>query len=300
MMDLRQLEYFVAVAEEGSFTRGARRLHSAQSAASASVARLEREIGQPLFLRGARRLELTEAGRVLLARARSIQDQARGARDELDALRDGLVGTVTIGTILAFGSTVLPRALDAFHRRFPKVAIQVRLSAGPIDEHLGKLGDGTFDLLLVPIPKHVPPGIVMQRVELVRLGLACPPGHPLAQANGVRYRQLVAETFIDFPPVWGNRTLVDGLFAAEECTREVAIEVTNIGAALTLVAGGLGLSFVPEQFIGGRDDLAAVGLHRPPPYIPLGAAVAGGRCTGAVQALFRLLVEQSQVSVGGT
>lgn len=298
MMDLRQLEYFVAVAEEGSFTRGARRLHSAQSAASASVARLEREIGQPLFLRESRGLELTEAGRVLLARARSIQDQAHGARAELDALRDGLVGTVTIGTILAFGSTVLPRALDVFHRRFPGITIQLGLSAGPIDEHLGKLRNGVFDLVLVPVPEHVPPGIVMHRVERVRLGLACPPGHPLADAHGVSYRQLVTETFIDFPPVWGNRTLVDGLFAAEECAREVAVEVTNIGAALTLVAGGLGMSFVPEQFISGRGDLAAVGLERPPPYIPLAVAVADGRCPAAVQALFHLLVEQSQVPAG--
>ena len=158
MMDLRQLEYFMAVAEEGSFTRGARRLHSAQSAASASVARLEREIGQPLFLRGTRRLELTEAGRVLLARARSIQDQALGARAELDALRDGLVGTVTIGTILAFGSTVLPRALDVFHRRLPKIAIQLGLSAGPIDEHLTKPLDFVALRTRPPVLRRPPNG----------------------------------------------------------------------------------------------------------------------------------------------
>ncbi|MBV9919746.1 MAG: LysR family transcriptional regulator [Pseudonocardia sp.] len=292
-MDLRQLEYFVAVAEEASFTRGARRLHSAQSAASASVARLEREIGQPLFVRRARRLDLTEAGRLLLARARSIQQQAREARSELDALRNGLSGTLTIGTILAFGSTVLPHALGAFHRRFPEVAIHVRLSAGPIEQHLDKIEDGTFDLALVPVPGCVPRGIAIRHVELVRLGLACPAGHPLAHVHGVSYRQLVNETFIDFPFEWGNRTIVDSLFTAEECAREVAIEVTNVAAALTLVAGGLGLSFMPEQFIESHEGIAAVDLHRPPPSIPLGAAIAAGNAaSAAARALFGLLAEQ--------
>lgn len=290
-MDLRQLEYLIAVAEEASFTRGARRLHSAQSAASAAVARLEREIGQPLFVRHAQHLELTEAGRLLVARARSIRDQAHSARAELDALRDGLAGTLTIGTVLAFGSTVLPRALSAFHRRFPKVAINIQLSAGPIGTHLDKVKDGTFNLALVPMPDHALPGITMRRTELVRLGLACPPGHRLADAHGVHYRQLVGETFIDFPAEWGNRTIVDSLFAAERCQRTVAIEVTNVGAALTLVAGGLGLCFVPEQFIDGDAHVTAVDLHRPPPSIPLGAAIARGSASGAATALFRLLVE---------
>lgn len=123
-MDLRQLEYFLAVAEERSFTRGATRAHVVQSAASAAILRLEREIGQPLFVRRGRQLDLTEAGRLLLARARSIQELATQTREELDALRGGLSGTVTIGTILAFGSAALPGALKRFHARYPEVVVQ--------------------------------------------------------------------------------------------------------------------------------------------------------------------------------
>lgn len=292
---MRQLDYFVAVAEEGSFTRGARRLQSVQSAASAAVARLEHEFGQRLFVRGPGTLELTEAGRVLLARARAIQDQTRDARSELDALRGGLAGTLTIGTILAFGSTLLPAALSTFHRRYPAVVIQLRLSAVPIEQHLETLGR-RFDLALVPLPEQIPEGVVARRVELVRLGLACPIGHPLSLAHGVRYSDLAAETFIDFPDDWGNRRIVDDLFDDEGCSRNAVIEVTSVAAALTLVAGGLGLSFVPEQFIAEYEGVCAVELRRPPPSIPLGVAIPRHEATPPARALFGMLVELARKS----
>lgn len=289
-MDLRQLEYFMAVAEQASFTRGAERLGSVQSAASAAVARLEREVGQPLFVRGGRRLELTEAGRLLLARAHVIQEQTEGARTDLQALREGLTGTVTIGTILAFSSAVLPHALQVFHRRFPGVAIRLKLSAGPLSSHLDQL-NGSFDLALVPMADQIPSHLTMRPVERVRLGLACPASHALADAQSVDYQDLFEETFIDFPPDWGNRTLVDKLFADEGRARDVAIEVTNVSTALTLVAGGLGLSFVPDQYLSDQSGVATVDLRRPPPTVLLGAAVRNDAPAPAAT-LFRLLTER--------
>lgn len=291
-MDLRQLEYFLAVAEERSFTRGATRAHVVQSAASAAILRLEREIGQPLFVRRGRQLDLTEAGRLLLARARSIQELATQTREELDALRAGLSGTVTIGTILAFGSAALPGALKRFHARYPEVVVQLRLSAGPMESHLSRVTDGTFDLALIPMPERIPKGVLMRRVERVRLGLACSAAHPLADARRVRYRQICDETYIDFPEEWGNRSIVEQLFAAEHCVRGVFIEVTNVAAALTLVAGGLGLSFIPEQFITSSDGVTAIDLYRPPQTISLGIAIAADKTTSpAATALFRFLLD---------
>ena len=292
-MELRQLDFFVAVAEEASFTHGARRLHAAQSAASAAVARLERELRQPLFVRGTRPLQLTEAGNILLGRAQALQEHTHETLAELAELRDGIAGTLAIGTVLSFGSDLLPDALKVFHHRFPRVKIQLMLSAGPIDEHLEKVRSGEFDVALVPSAARVPAEVTARTVELIRLGLACPPGHPLARAHAVRYQDIVGETFIDFPADWGNRALVEELFAREHCTRTVAIEVSNVGAALTLVAGGLGLSFVPIEFLHSRADVAAVDLRRPPPSIPIAAAIRSGHCaSAAARALYRLLVRE--------
>lgn len=243
-----------------------------------------------MFVRGGRRLELTEAGRLLLARAQVIQEQTEGARTDLQALREGLTGTVTIGTVLAFSSSVLPRALRTFHRHFPGVAIRLKLSAGPLPSHLDQL-NGSFDLVLVPMADPVPSYMTMRPVERVRLGLACRISHTLADANNVDYQDLVDETFIDFPPDWGNRVLVDQLFTDQGYARHVAIEVTNVSAALTLVAGGLGLSFVPAQHLNNQSSVATVDLRQPPPTVLLGAAIRNDAPTPAAT-LFRILTER--------
>jgi len=290
VVELRQLDHFVAVAEEASFTKGALRLHAAQSAASAAVARLERQLGQELFVRGSRPLRLTEGGHLLLDRARSIQRQTRDAVAELHELRDGLGGTVTIGTVLSLGTDVLPRALLAFHRRFPRVTIRVVLSAGPVDTHVDKVTEGSFDVALVPAPGPVPATVASWTVERIRLGLACPVDHPLAAANQVSYQELAGETFIDFPADWGNRIMVDSLFERERCTRVVAIEVTDVGAALTLVGGGLGLAFVPVEFLTSRADIAAVDLRQRPPSVPIAAVIRRQQSSPATWALYRLLI----------
>ena len=100
-MELRDLGYFVAVAEERSFTRGAQRSGIVQSAASAAVQRLERELGQRLLGRGTRSVELTDAGRLVRDRARTLLGDAHAVRDDLDAPAGGLRGTVTLGTVLS-------------------------------------------------------------------------------------------------------------------------------------------------------------------------------------------------------
>ncbi|MET1083467.1 MAG: LysR family transcriptional regulator, partial [Burkholderiales bacterium] len=110
-MELRQLAYFVAVAEEGGFTRGAQREHVVQSTMSAAVGRLEHELGQSLFRRIGHRIELTEAGVLLLEKARSLLSATEDIKDQLNSLHGEVHGTVTLGTVLSTGSFDLPAAL---------------------------------------------------------------------------------------------------------------------------------------------------------------------------------------------
>lgn len=296
-MELRDLEYFVAVAEERSFTRGAQRAGIVQSAASAAVHRLEHELGQRLLDRGTRGVELTDAGGLVLARARSLLGQARAVRDDLDALAGGLRGTVTLGTVLSTGELDLAGILTGFHRLHPRVAVRLRLSAGPEGQHLQRLLDGEFDLSLVPQPDGPPAGVTITQVGQMRLVLVCKRDDALARARNVRYRDITTRDFIDFPPEWGNRALVEGLFQADGATRPVAFEVVDVDSALALIRGGLGIGFLPEHVIGSRPDLVAVDLCQPPPRRRLGLAAPADRpLNAAVTALHRAIVRAASTA----
>src|SRR5690349_8323190 len=122
-MELRQLEHFVAVAEEGHFTRAARRVHIVQSGLSASVRALERELGAQLLTRTTRRVALTEAGRALLEEARRTLAAAAAAREAVAAVQGVLRGRIAVGTLQASVAVDLPAALGRFHAAHPGVEI---------------------------------------------------------------------------------------------------------------------------------------------------------------------------------
>ncbi|MFD0504165.1 LysR family transcriptional regulator [Streptomyces chiangmaiensis] len=151
-MELRQLEYFVAVAEELSFTRAAERLHVVQSAVSAAIRSLERELGPTLFERSSQRVTLTAAGAALLPAARNTLDSARAAREAAQLSEGRLQGTLRIGTFSSLVRPDLPELLGRFHRLHPAVtlrlAVSPRGSAGLVERLLA----GNLDLAFVALP----------------------------------------------------------------------------------------------------------------------------------------------------
>jgi len=295
-VELRDLGYFVAVAEERSFTRGAQRSGIVQSAASAAVQRLERELGQCLLGRGTRSVELTDAGRLVLDRARTLLGDARAVRDDLDALAGGLRGTVTLGTVLSTGELDLVAILTSFHRQHPGISVRLRLSAGPENQHLQRLLDGEFDLSLVPQPNQPLAGVAITAVAQMRLVLVCRRDDALAQARDVRYRDIASRDYIDFPSPWGNRALVDGLFQADGATRAVAFEVVDVDTALALIRGGLGIGFLPDHVTDNQADLVAVDLCQPPPRRRLVLAAPADRpLSAATTALRRAIIQATAI-----
>lgn len=290
-MDLRQLEYFVAVAEERSFTRGASRANVVQSAASAAISRLERDVGVALFERSGRRTELTDAGRLLLQRARNVLGEVQQARDELDALAGGLHGSVLIGTVLSAGRYDLIAALAEFQHAHPNVSVGLHLSAGPLEDRVNELLDGRVQLMLVPIPVRPPQGVRLDHVADLRMALACHSQDPLANQRQVTYRDIGERRFIDFPPDWGNRAIIDDLFAAHDVRRTVSLEVVDVATALRMAGARLGIAFVPEEFITDDTGLVRVDLRDPPPAIRLGLAMALDRPVSmATRALRRTIL----------
>lgn len=124
-MDIRQLRYFLAVAQEGQFTKAAGRLHMAQPPLSQQIRQLEGELGVVLFKRSGRHIELTDAGQVLAVRAEQILDLVGSAKRELGDLTQGRRGSVSVGAVSSCGAFLLPRYIRDFHEKYPDITFQV-------------------------------------------------------------------------------------------------------------------------------------------------------------------------------
>jgi DNA-binding transcriptional LysR family regulator len=272
-VELRHLEYFVAVAEELSFTRASRRLHVVQSGVSSAIQVLERELGAPLFDRDRHRVVLTEAGRALLPEARATLAAAQAATDAVAEASAGLRGTLTIGTMISTGSVDVPALLGVFHEHHPGVLVRLRVMPGGSAELAREVASGGLDLALLSLPGEAPSGLAIRPLAREALVLICAEKHPLASAPDVRLNALAHETFIDFPTGWGTRAVTDRAFTAAGVERQVAFEVTDYFTAAGLAHSGLGVSFVPESAAARLDGVACVAVVGD---VPVASGIASG------------------------
>ncbi len=254
-MELRHLEYFVAVAEELSFTRASRRLHVVQSGVSSAIQGLERELGAALFDRDRHRVTLTEAGQALLPEARATLAAARAAAEAVAEATTGLRGMLIIGTMLTTGSVDVPRLLGRFHERHPAVLVRLRLVPGGSAELAREVISGALDLALLSLPGRTPAGLTLRPLAREPLVLICAPDHPLAARGEVTLEYLANETFVDVPVGWGSRAIVDRAFAAAGLDRQVSYEVSEFGTAAGLVRNGLGVAFVPTSAVPAMEGV---------------------------------------------
>ncbi len=264
VMELRHLEYFVAVAEELSFTRAARRLHVVQSGVSSAIQSLERELRAALFDRDRHSVALTDAGEALLPEARATLAAAQAAADAVGEARGGLRGTVTVGTMLSTGTLDLPELLGRYHLTHPDVVVRLRLAAAGSAGLAREVLSGSLDLAIASLPGQPPAGLTVRPVSAEILLLACDRGHPLAAQAGAPLELLAGEPFIDFPLGWGNRAVVDRAFAAARLDRQVPFEVADFAAAAALVRTGLGIAFLPASVARSLGDLAVVEITGEP------------------------------------
>ena len=276
-MDLRQLEHFVAVADERHFTRAAERLFISQSGLSASVRALEKELGADLFIRNTRRVELTEAGRALLDESRRTLASVAAAREAVAAVQGLSRGTLGVGTEQCLGVVDVPAELARFHAAHPGVELQVRQSGSMA--LLEAVRTGELDVAFVAEPPQPPEGIRLHRLATDRMVLLCRPGHPLATRRRVGWPALVDETFVDFHPDWGSRQVTDRGFAAAGLSRRVSSEVNDVHTLLDLVLRGFGIAVVPVPIASKpqAERLCAVPLGPQAPEWNVAVAIAEGR-----------------------
>ncbi|GLU48736.1 LysR family transcriptional regulator [Nocardiopsis ansamitocini] len=242
-MELRHLEHFVAVADRRHFTRAAEDLSISQSGLSASIRALERELRAQLFVRHTRSVELTEAGRALLAECRRTLTSAAAARDAVAAVQGLLRGRLSVGVEQCIGVVDVPDLLAAFRTAHPGVEVALR-QAGSVgllqDVHAGHL-----DLALVSSAGEPVVGVTLTALRTEPILLVCHPEHPLAERSHVTPEDLDCETFVGFDPSWGARTIVDAALAAAGVRHRVELEVNDVHTLLELVGHGLGVALVP-------------------------------------------------------
>ncbi|MFF8672468.1 LysR family transcriptional regulator [Streptomyces sp. NPDC015242] len=238
-MELRQLEYFVAVAEERNFTRAAERVHISQSGVSAQIRRLERELGAELFDRSARTVTLTPAGRAALGHARAAL-AAAGAVEQTVGEVTGLVrGRLVAGMVIGCTVTPLFEALAAFHRAHP--GVEISLLEENSDRLVEAVRAGEVDVALVGAAEP-PEGLDALTIVSERLVVAVPPGHPLADRRRVTLRDVTAHPVVCMPPGTGLRTVFDRACAARDLRPAIALQASAADAITDLAARGLGVA----------------------------------------------------------
>jgi DNA-binding transcriptional LysR family regulator len=246
-MEIRQLRAFTAIAELGTFTAGAHRVHVTQAAISMQIRQLENELGARLFVRAPRRVMLTEAGEKLLQRARQILRDHDAAVDEIAELAGAERGRLRIGSASAMVTTdVLPKLLKALHREHS--GAEVTVSSGTSEALVHQILGGELDLAFVSLPVEAR-GITTERLSQDQLVAVASPHHRLAKQRTISPYSLAGEKLILGERGGNTRRLIDQFFAQAGVTLQVSMELSRQAAIRRMVEEDMGVGIVPLQTV---------------------------------------------------
>jgi LysR family hydrogen peroxide-inducible transcriptional activator len=272
-MNLRDLQYLVALAETGHFGEAAARCHVSQPTLSAQIKKLEEYLGVPLFERQPRKVSLTEAGRRIVERARRITREAEDIRELARASRDPLSGKLRVGLIPTIAPYLLPRVAVKLHRKLPKLSLMLYEYQTAV--LLQKLNDGELDLAILALPADTG-GLETRSLFAESFVVAMPRKHALTARKRLKPADLAGEKIL--------------LLEEGHCLRDQALEVcgtvaiseeqdfraTSLETLRQMVASGLGITLLPrlaaEGPIAGARGLEFRPFAPPPPSRMVGAA----------------------------
>jgi LysR family transcriptional activator of glutamate synthase operon len=256
-MELRQLRYLVAVADEQHFTRAAAREHVAQPALSQQIRRLEAELGLTLVQRTTRRVAMTEAGDLLVGRARRAIAELEAATAELQSLAGVQTGRLSIGALHTMGPVDLSLLLATFHRRYPGVELTVREQSS--EELAGMLRDDEIDLAFLSVTERIQSrGLALHPLVREELVAVLPPDHRLAGRRQVQLAELAQDAFISFREGARLRELLVSAAATAGFAPRIALESNESRRIRSLVSRGLGVAILPRSDGEGQGAIVAV------------------------------------------
>lgn len=245
-MDVRQLGYVIAVAEELSFTRAAARLRIAQPPLSKQIRSVEQELGVSLFSRTKRVVRLTEAGKVFVFRARRVLQELQELKDATQRAGRGDAGRIVIGFVGSVAFHFFPRVLREYRAAVPDVDIELlELRNGPL---MDALRNGRVDVAFMR-PFFKDENIAMHPILEERLVAALPAAHRLAGRQRISVRELAAEPFVTPTrrPAPSGYAFIMGICERAGFQPKVVQEATDIQSVVGLVAAGMGVSIIPDS-----------------------------------------------------
>jgi DNA-binding transcriptional LysR family regulator len=245
-MELKQLRFFLAVAETLNFTRAAERIGIAQPPLSQRIRSLERELGTVLFIRTKRKVTLTQAGETLLLHARRLVNASEHAASTVRAVRDGQQGVLSVGAIFSAIYTLMPATLRTLAKIAPNIDVNLREMT--ISNQIRALKEGQIDVGVLRPPVG-DKSIVTQTLYEEKFVAAIPMGHPLADRRSVAVEDFLDNPFIGISPAFSrNYSIVAATaFASVRDRIKVVHETLDMHTLIALVGAGRGLALVPES-----------------------------------------------------
>jgi DNA-binding transcriptional LysR family regulator len=255
-MEIRQLEYFVAVAEEANFTRAAERVHISQSGVSAQIRQLERDLGATLIDRSGRIATLTTAGTAALGHARAALASVEAVRDAVDEVTGLIRGGLVVGMVNGCTIPGLFEALASFHRTHPGVDITlVEDSSDPLTE---RVRTGVADLALIGTAGAPPLGLRAFPISAERLVAAVPLDHYLAKRRRTTLAALAPYPIVCMPEGTAPRTMFDRARAEHGVSMDIVLQASAPDAVADLALRGLGVAILTESMVANHGRLKAL------------------------------------------
>jgi len=261
-MEVHQLRYFVAVADEGSFSRAAAREHVAQPSLSQQIQKLEAEMDQRLFDRLPRSVVVTEAGKCLLEYARKILVEIADARRCVDELKREVVGRLAVGAIPTIAPYVLPALIEKFQRLYPKVTLEI--FEDTTERLVRRMEDGEVDIALVSTCDESP---ALERHSLGKEALLVllPKGDRLAKKQTIKWSDLKSQKFLLLHEMHCLSAQVYRFLTGHHLRPELAVRGAQLSTIAHMVAAGMGVSLVPQMMIEAEPVTGCVALPFAPP-----------------------------------
>lgn len=251
-MEIRQLRAFIAIAELGTFTAGAMRVHVTQAAISMQIRQLENELGARLFIRAPRRVMLTEAGEQLLQRARQILRDHDAAVDEIAELAGAERGRLRVGSASAMVTTdVLPTLLKDVRKQH--AGAEITVASGTSESLVQQILAGELDVAFVSLPVEAR-GINTERLSQDQLVAIASPHHRLAKQRTISAYTLAGEKLILGERGGNTRRLIDQFFSQAGVDLHISMELSRQAAIRRMVEEDMGVGIVPLQSVGEAVD----------------------------------------------